>query len=88
MQNHAPFKMDGSVPQKIGRYIVGILGLFALYLGLDVLFALLAPDASLAGYVLRYIRYACVAFWGMFGAPWVFVRIGLAKRQRRDETSQ
>jgi membrane-associated phospholipid phosphatase len=80
MQKHAPFKVDGSVLQKAGRYIVGILGLFALYLGLDLLFALLAPDASLAGYVLRFIRYAGVALWGMFGAPWVFLKVQLAER--------
>jgi len=81
MQKYAPFKMDGSALQKVGRYAVGMIGLFALYLGLDVLFALLAPDASLAGYILRYIRYALVSFWAMFGAPWVFIRVGLAERQ-------
>ena len=78
---YAPFKMDGSVLQKVVRYAVGIIGLFALYLGLDVLFALLAPDASLAGYILRYIRYACVSLWGMFGAPWVFIKLKLAENQ-------
>ena len=78
-KKYAPFKMDGTLLQKIGRYLVGITGLFALYLGLDVLFALLAPDASSAGYILRYIRYASVAFWGMFGAPWVFLKLKLAK---------
>jgi len=80
-QKHASFKMDGSALQKAGRYVVGMIGLFAIYLGLDVLFALIAPDASLAGYILRYIRYASVAFWAMFVAPWVFIKIGLAERQ-------
>ena len=79
MGKHAPFKMEGSALQKVGRYTVGIIGLFALYLGLDVLFALFAADASLAGYILRYIRYASVASWAIFGAPWMFVRIGLAE---------
>jgi membrane-associated phospholipid phosphatase len=78
---YAPFKIDGSALQKVGRYAVGMIGLFALYLGLDLLFALLAPDASLAGYILRYIRYACVSFWGMFGAPWVFLKFKLAENQ-------
>ncbi len=81
MDKHACFKVDGSTLQKAGRYIVGMIGLFALYLGLDLLFALLAPDVSVVGYILRYIRYAAVAFWGMFGAPWVFLKIGLAKRK-------
>jgi hypothetical protein len=78
---YAPFKMDGSALQKVGRYVLGMAGLFALYLGLDVLFALLAPDDSLVGYILRYIRYASVSLWGMFGAPWVFVKLKLAKNQ-------
>lgn len=80
MSKHARFKMDGSALQKIGRYILGMIGLFTIYLGLDVLFALFAPDASLAGYVLRYIRYALVSIWAIFGAPWVFIKIGLAAR--------
>jgi hypothetical protein len=46
-----------------------------------VLFTLLAPDASLVGYVLRYIRYTSVAFWAMFGAPWVFLKLKLAENQ-------
>lgn len=77
---YARFKEDGSVPQKIGRYIVGMVGLFALYLGLDVFFGLIAPDASLAGYILRYIRYASVSLWALFVAPWIFLKTGLAKR--------
>jgi len=81
MGKHARFQMDGPALQKVGRYAVGIVGLFALYLGLDLLFALLAPDASLAGYILRYIRYALVSIWAIFGAPWVFIKVGLAERQ-------
>lgn len=77
---HAPFKMDGSTMQKIGRYLVGVIGLFAIYLGLDVLFATIAPDASLAGYVLRYIRYSFVSIWAIFGAPWVFLKFRFAEK--------
>ena len=78
---YARFKIDGSTLQKIGRYLVGMVGLFALYLGLDVLFALLAPDASLVGYVLRYIRYALVSTWAIFGAPWVFLKLKLVEKK-------
>jgi len=77
---YASFKMDGSALQKLGRYVLGIIGLFAIYLGLDVLFAEFAPDASLAGYILRYIRYTLVSIWAVFGAPWLFIKIGLAKK--------
>jgi len=80
MGTYARFKMDGSALQKTGRYILGMIGLFAIYLGLDMFFALFAPDASLAGYILRYVRYALVSIWAVFGAPWVFIKIGLAER--------
>ena len=80
MGKHARFKTDGSALQKTGRYVVGMIGLFAIYLGLDMLFALFASDASLTGYILRYIRYALVSIWAVFGAPWLFIKIGLAER--------
>ena len=80
MRKYASFKTDGSALQKIGRYVLGMIGLFAVYLGLDVLFALFAPDASLAGYILRYIRYSLVSLWAIFVAPWLFIKIGLAER--------
>ena len=77
---YARFKMEGSALQKMGRYILGMIGLFAIYLGLDVLFGLFAPDASLAGYTLRYVRYTLVSAWAVFGAPWLFIKIGLAEK--------
>lgn len=80
MRKYAHFKMDGSALQKLGRYVIGMIGLFAVYLGLDILFALFAPDATLAGYILRYIRYSLVSLWAIFAAPWVFIKIGLAEK--------
>jgi hypothetical protein len=76
---YAPFKVDGSALQKVGRYLLGIIGVFILYLGLDLLFAAFASDASLAGYILRYIRYTVVSIWAIFGAPWVFVKLKMAE---------
>jgi len=46
-----------------------VIGLFTVYLGPDVLFALFAPDASLAGHILRYIRHTLVSLWAIFAAP-------------------
>jgi len=80
MQKYARFQMAGSLWQRIGRYAMGMVVLFAIYLGLDILFALFAADASPLGYLLRYIRYACVALWASFGAPWVFLKVRLAKK--------
>jgi len=79
MWRHARFEMNGSWGQRAGRYIVGIAGVLILYLALDVLFDLIAKDESMAGYLLRYIRYASVAFWATFGAPWTFLKAKLAQ---------
>jgi len=49
--------------------------------GLDVFFALLAPVLPSLVRILRYIRYAIVSLWEMFGAPWVFVKVRSVKKQ-------
>jgi len=30
--------------------------------------------------LFRFIRYTLVGLWGALGAPWLFVRLGLADR--------
>lgn len=79
MQRYARFRTRGPWLRQSGRFALGILGLIAIYFGLDVLFSLFAGDETLAGYLLRYTRYACVAFWAIFGAPWVFLKLKLAE---------
>jgi hypothetical protein len=79
MNQYARFQVQGSWLQKTARYILGIVGVLVLYMGLDVIFAMITPDQSTLGYILRYIRYAAVTFWAIFGAPWVFIKLNLAK---------
>jgi membrane-associated phospholipid phosphatase len=79
MQARARFQAQGPWPRQAGRYAVGLLGLLAIYLVLDILFAQIARDETLAGYLLRYVRYASVAFWAIFGAPWVFLKLKLCE---------
>jgi len=79
----APFKTSGSLAQKIGRYFLGIAGLIIIWKGLDSLFGLVAPEESLFGYFLRYIRYGATAIWATFLAPLIFLRLKLAKAGRR-----
>jgi membrane-associated phospholipid phosphatase len=80
LKSKAYFQTKGSFGQKLGRYLVGMLGVLIAIYGLDVLFGLIAADESLLGYLLRYIRYGTTTFWAMFGAPWVFLKIKLAKK--------
>jgi membrane-associated phospholipid phosphatase len=78
MQRYAHFKVYGSWWMRIARYALGMLGVFILYFGLDMVFGLIAADDSVFGYVLRYTRYGAVTFWVAFLAPWVFIRLKLA----------
>jgi membrane-associated phospholipid phosphatase len=79
MLGRARFRTDGPPVQQVGRYILGIAGALVIYLGLDMLFSLLAADETAVGYFLRYIRYASVTLWAMFGAPWTFLKLKLAE---------
>jgi hypothetical protein len=81
MRQSARFRTAGSWGMRIGRYLLGMIGVLLLYVGLDTLFGLLAPDETMLGYALRYLRYAAVTFWMTWGAPWVFLRTRLAQAE-------
>jgi len=79
MNSRARFKTGGPWINKLARYLVGIVGVLIAMYGLDALFGLIALDETVLGYILRYIRYGTTTFWAMFGAPWVFLKLNLAK---------
>ena len=81
MRQHIPFNAKGTWGKRIVRYIVGIFGVLVIYYGLDVLFAIITPDETILGYILRYVRYATVTFWATFLAPWVFLKTKLAEAE-------
>ena len=70
------FDVAGSVLQRTIRFLFGLVVLAGLWLGLRMAFDGLEPAI-----VLRLLRYALVGFWGAVGAPWVFLKLGLAKRE-------
>jgi hypothetical protein len=78
MLGSARFKVKSTWWQRSACYLLGIASLLLIYFGLDMLFGLIAIDESVLGYVLRYVRYGTVSFWVTFGAPWTFLKIGLA----------
>jgi membrane-associated phospholipid phosphatase len=78
MHSRLRFQTRGSGWQLAGRYLLGIAGVLVIYLGLDMLFGLLAADESALGLVLRYLRYAAVTFWAIYAAPWAFLKLKLA----------
>jgi len=70
------FDVAGTLPQRGFRFLLGVAILAGLWLGLRVAFEGLEPAI-----LLRLIRYALVGFWGAVGAPWMFLKLGLAERE-------
>jgi membrane-associated phospholipid phosphatase len=71
---YVQFRADGPPWKRILRFLLGIIGVLALWQGLSIAFEWLEPAL-----MFRLIRYGLVGLWGAFGAPWAFVRIGLAE---------
>lgn len=73
------FDMDAAWKARLLRCLVGLVGVLVLWRGLDLLFVALAPDESALGYLLRYVRYTAIGLWVAALAPWLFIRLKLAK---------
>lgn len=71
------FSVAGPVGQRILRYLVGIVGLFVIWLGLRLIFP---SEPAALGLSLRLLRYALAMFWAIAGWPWLFVKVGLGRR--------
>jgi membrane-associated phospholipid phosphatase len=84
MKRYASFDNSGSGLQQVGRYVLGVILLLLIYTGLDIIFAMVAPDETALGYALRYLRYASVTFLVTFIIPWIFLKIKLARREVDD----
>ena len=74
----APFSTTGPFWQRMVRFLVGVIGLLAVYLGLKVVFPAEGEPLYL---ITRFVRYALVGLWGALGAPWLFRRLRLASSE-------
>ncbi len=70
------FDVAGSLLQRTLRFLFGVAILAGLWLGLRTAFDGLEPAI-----LLRLLRYSIVGFWGAAGAPWMFLKLGLAQRE-------
>ncbi len=68
------FDAGGVWWRRVVRFLIGAVVLVGLYGGLRVAFSGLEPAL-----LFRFVRYGLVGLWGGLGAPWLFVRMGLAK---------
>lgn len=62
--------------QKLVRFLIGIVGVFALYAGLGKLFQM---EMGLLSMVLRFIRYSLIGFWVSWWSPLLFQKIGIGQ---------
>ena len=81
LRSRLDFKADGPWAQRVGRYLVGAVGVLILWQGLGALSSLVAVDESLLDYALRFIRYSLIGVWMSALGPLVFVRFGLANQK-------
>jgi len=70
------FNTAGPIIKRVLRYFAGSLVLFMMYGCLKAGFSYLEPEP-----VFRFIRYLLLGCWGSLGAPWMFVKCGLADRE-------
>ena len=70
------FCSDGSFFKRSMRFVVGLIVLLGIWLGLRFALSGLEPLS-----LFRVFRYASVGLWGALGAPWLFVRLRLAKTE-------
>jgi len=64
----------GNWLQRLFSFLVGIIGIGILYFGLK----LILPSEDQSFYQLsRFSRYLLLGIWISFGAPWLFIRMGL-----------
>ena len=78
LRQKVSFSAAGPLWQRGARFLVGVVGLLALYLGLKFVFPGEGEPLYLAA---RVARYALVGLWAGLGAPWLFLRLRLASRQ-------
>ncbi len=74
------FRPAGPFWKRSFCFIIGLIGILALYSGLKALFP---ADQSLAGSSLRFVRYAMIGGWVTGGAPYLFLRFKLVENPNR-----
>jgi len=67
----------GNWLKRLISFLVGVIGIGIIYLGLK----LILPSEGQSFYQLsRFFRYLLLGIWISFGAPWLFIRMGLARQ--------
>jgi hypothetical protein len=83
-----PIDQQDTVRQKIFRYLAGLASTGIVYFALK--FAsnpLNALSNNSQAQLIHFVRYAIVGGWVSYGAPFIFLKLGLATREARKRKS-
>jgi hypothetical protein len=72
------FDTRGTTWQRAARYVLGMAGLLALWLGLKLIFP---AEPYALGQFFRALRYALLMLWTAVAWPWLWVRLGLGSAE-------
>ncbi len=75
------FDTRGSILQKILRYLVGIVTALVIKEGLKPLLGIVNDHTLYMDALVRIVRYFALGMWLAVGAPWLFIKLKLAKRE-------
>jgi hypothetical protein len=81
IQSRGGYLADGVFWQRLLRLLVGFIGILVFYLGLKLIFP---REEEFISYMLRFLRFVLVGLWISAGAPWIFLKLGLAQRLKSD----
>jgi hypothetical protein len=76
------FEAGGPWPKRVARYMIGVVGVLVLWLGLGVLFDMIAARETPVGYLLCYVLYAIVGAWISALGPFIFLQLRLAETDK------
>lgn len=71
------FDVHGGWQQRSLRYIGGLIVLVGIWAGLRAAFASVELEM-----LFRYLRYGAAGLWATLGAPWFFLKLGLASKDK------
>lgn len=72
------FKVQAPFGKLVLRYVLGVVGLLIFWMGLKAIFP---SGESTVALIFRYIRYALVGLWVTAIAPYLFIKLSLAKER-------
>ena len=67
------------------RFLIGLVGVLALYLGLGQIFP---KNADALSYALRFVRYTLIGLWVAWLGPLVFEKLKLLEFEAKPEAAQ